>query len=74
MSNTTAAPNVHHRALITWLAVYPMITLTLGVLSPYIGHYPLYVRTLLLTAVVVPVVSYLGIPALLRAHGALFNR
>lgn len=72
--SSAATPNVHHRALITWLAVYPMITLTLGLLGPHIGHYPLYVRTLMLTAVVVPVASYLLVPALLRAHGAVFNR
>lgn len=61
-------PSVHRRALITWLAVYPTITLALGLLGPAIGRLPLLLRTLILTAVVVPVVAYALIPLLLRLN------
>lgn len=66
-----AAPSVHRRALITWLAVYPVITLTLGELGSHIGGLPLLVRTLILTGIVVPAAVYVVIPALLRLNAAL---
>ncbi|MDH6133917.1 antibiotic biosynthesis monooxygenase (ABM) superfamily enzyme [Kitasatospora sp. MAA4] len=67
-------PNIHHRALITWLAVYPTITLASTLLGPHTAHLPLAMRTLILTALVVPVVSYGVIPVLFRAHSAVTKR
>ncbi|MFC8451235.1 hypothetical protein [Kitasatospora sp. NPDC057223] len=69
-----AAPSVHRRALITWLAVYPTITLVLALVGPATAHLPLVLRTLILTVIVVPVVAYAAIPALLRANAALARR
>ena len=77
MSTSTppvAAPSVHRRALITWLAVYPTITVVLALVGPATAHLPLVLRTLILTAIVVPVVAYAAIPALLRANAALGRR
>ncbi|MFJ8677089.1 hypothetical protein [Streptomyces sp. NPDC093589] len=68
-----AAPSVHRRALITWLAVYPAITITLGLLGSVTAELPLAVRTLILTAIVVPVVVYALVPALMKAN-ARFTR
>ncbi|MFE9393345.1 hypothetical protein [Streptomyces sp. NPDC006784] len=65
------APSAHRRALITWLAVYPTITVTLGVLGPPTATLPLPVRTLILTLIVVPVAAYALIPALLRVNARL---
>ncbi|MEV6953045.1 hypothetical protein [Streptomyces sp. NPDC051183] len=61
-------PSVHRRAFITWLAVYPTITLALALLGPAMGDLPLVLRTLILTAIVIPVVAYLLIPALMKAN------
>ncbi|WP_129841605.1 hypothetical protein [Streptomyces sp. RFCAC02] len=74
MSTPAAAPSAHRRALITWLAVYPTITLTLGALGPSTAGLPLPVRTLILTAIVVPLAAYVLIPALMRANAALAGR
>jgi antibiotic biosynthesis monooxygenase (ABM) superfamily enzyme len=75
MPATTTAParqpSTHRRALITWLAVYPAITVTLGGLGPHIGRFPLLVRTLILTGIVVPVAVYVLVPALLRLNAAV---
>ncbi|MEV6005637.1 hypothetical protein AB0M29_02400 [Streptomyces sp. NPDC051976] len=60
-------PSIHRRALLTWLAVYPAITLTFLLLGPYTAHLPLALRTLAMTAVVVPAAVYVLIPALLKA-------
>lgn len=68
---TPAAPSTHRRALITWLAVYPVITLVLGLLGPSIAALPLLLRTLILTGIVVPVAAYVLVPALTKAHARL---
>lgn len=62
-----AVPSIHRRALLTWLAVYPAITATFLLLGPYTAHLPLALRTLAMTAVVVPAAVYVLIPALLKA-------
>ncbi|MFC0600217.1 hypothetical protein [Streptomyces palmae] len=63
-----AVPSVHRRALLTWLAVYPTITAAFLLLGPFTAHLPLALRTLVMTAIVVPVVVYVLIPALLKAN------
>lgn len=78
MSATTpaasAAPSVHRRALITWLAVYPTITVVLGLLGPATAPLPLALQTLILTVIVVPVAAYALIPVLMKANAALAHR
>ncbi|MFD7026949.1 hypothetical protein ACFWAR_02800 [Streptomyces sp. NPDC059917] len=69
-----AGPSAHRRALITWLAVYPTITLALGLLGPVMTDLPLPLRTLILTAVVVPVAAYALIPLLMKANAAFGRR
>ncbi|MBO9553670.1 hypothetical protein [Cellulomonas sp.] len=68
------ALSVHRRALLTWVAVYPTITVALLLLHPLIGGLPVAVQTLVLTAVVVPPVVYVLLPALLRADARLARR
>ncbi|MBW8487342.1 hypothetical protein [Actinomadura parmotrematis] len=63
----TATPSVHRRALLTWLAVYPTITVAFLLLGPATAHLPLVLRTLVMTAIVVPAAVYVLVPALLRA-------
>ncbi|MEU8774242.1 hypothetical protein [Streptomyces sp. NPDC048606] len=69
-----AAPSIHRRALITWLAVYPTITLALALLRPLLGDVPLPVQTLVLTVIAIPVVVYLVVPALMKVNAALAAR
>ncbi|MGF1425241.1 hypothetical protein [Kitasatospora sp. LaBMicrA B282] len=68
------APTVHHRALYTWLAVYPTITLASVLTAPHTTHLPVYLRTGLLVTLVVPVVVYGLMPALLKGHTAAAGR
>ncbi|MGW5107941.1 hypothetical protein [Nocardia sp. NPDC004123] len=67
-------PSVHRRALITWLAVYPTITIALALLGPEMASLPVFVRTLVLTAIVVPTSAYALIPMLLKANHHLTQR
>ena len=62
----------HHRwTLLNWLGIYPTITLLLWLLPEELrSELPLPVLTLIVTAVVVPIMSYVVMPQL--AH--LFRR
>ncbi|MGW0363708.1 hypothetical protein [Streptomyces sp. NPDC002990] len=64
-------PSVHRRAFITWLAVYPTITLVIALLGPAMEDLPLVLRTMILTVVVIPIAAYVLIPALMKANAAL---
>jgi len=52
------------QSFVTWLAIYPVITVLLWQLGPQIGSYPLAVRTLILTVVMVPVMVFVLMPML----------
>lgn len=68
------APSVHRRALITWLAIFPLVTLAQIGLAPLLGGLPIVLGTAVLTAVVVPVAVYLVLPMLLRLNARLSAR
>jgi len=53
-------------AIVVWLAIYPTITLVLWLAGPSIAGWPLALRTFAITAVVVPLMVYLLIPAFQR--------
>jgi uncharacterized protein len=53
-------------AVITWLAIYPALTITLALLSPVLAPLPLFLRTLVLTVVLVPIMVYALVPAVQR--------
>ena len=50
------AQTLHHMAA-TWLTVYPTITLLSVVLDPVISGWPMPVKTLVLTSIMVPVLT-----------------
>ncbi|KAA2252590.1 hypothetical protein F0L68_35365 [Solihabitans fulvus] len=69
-----AVPSVHRRALLTWVAVYSMITLVQSLVGPVVSGLPLPLRTLVFTVIVVPVVVYLVVPNLLRLNARLSRK
>ncbi len=54
--------NTHKLALLTWAVVYPMITFLLIVLDPLVGNLATPLRTLILTALMVPALVYVAMP------------
>lgn len=60
--------SVHVRAIATWIAIFPLVALGTGILALVGGEWPLVVRALVLTAVVVPLSVYLVVPRLLLAY------
>ncbi len=55
--------NRHKQALLTWLIVYPMITVLLAILEPVVAGLALPLRTLVLSVIMVPALVYLALPA-----------
>ena len=53
-------------AVLIWLAIYPSITFLLWLAGPRIASWPLALRTLALTAVLVPLMVFVLIPAIQR--------
>ncbi|WP_216844072.1 hypothetical protein [Phytoactinopolyspora alkaliphila] len=67
-------PSIHRRALITWLAIFPLVCLGQVGLSPVVDELPLVVSALILTVVVVPVAVYVVVPFLLKANARISRR
>jgi antibiotic biosynthesis monooxygenase (ABM) superfamily enzyme len=53
-------------AVVVWLAIYPSLTLLVWLVGPKIAHWPLALRTLVFTVVLVPWMVFLALPALQR--------
>ena len=53
-------------AATTWLAIYPAITLLLLLVQDLLAPFPVPLRTLLLTGLLVPLMTYLLMPAVTR--------
>lgn len=61
-----AAPPRYKLALLTWAGAYTVITLILAVLGPVMAPWPLPLRTLLLSVLMVVTMTWLVMPSLTR--------
>lgn len=66
-------PPRYKLAVLTWLAIYPALTLTLALLGPALAPMPLFLRTLIVTAVLVPIMVYVLVPATHRIFAGWLN-
>jgi uncharacterized protein len=67
-------PPRHRMAVVVWLAIYPTITLLLALTGPLTDDWPLPLRTLLLTAIAVPLMVFVLLPRLQRGLGPWLAR
>lgn len=67
-------PSVHVRALITWLAIFPLVTLGFLTIVPAMGDAHPILKVFVLTLVVVPLAVYLVVPALMRLYAKLMRK
>lgn len=65
------APSVHVRAVITWLAIFPLVAIGMTALGPLTESWHPVMRSLLLTLLVVPVAVYVVVPRLFAGYGRL---
>jgi antibiotic biosynthesis monooxygenase (ABM) superfamily enzyme len=59
-------PRRYKQALLTWLAVYPTLTLFLAILNPLMEGWPLPLRTLLVVSLMIPTLFWVILPLLNR--------
>ncbi|MFF3177812.1 hypothetical protein ACFVQ0_34935 [Streptomyces sp. NPDC057900] len=67
-------PSVHVRVLLTWLAVFTALTVVQLAIGPYVAGFPMLLRTLVITGIVVPAVVYAMVPNLLKVRTAALRR
>ena len=65
MSNKARPPR-YKLAVVTWAGAYAVITLILWLLGPSMASWPLPVRTLLISVIMVITLTWVVIPALTR--------
>jgi antibiotic biosynthesis monooxygenase (ABM) superfamily enzyme len=61
-------PSVHVRAVITWLAIFPLVSLGFYTVVPLMGNAHTMLKVLVLTLVVVPLAVYLVVPNLMKLY------
>ena len=59
-------PSVHIRALITWLAIFPLVSLGFLTIVPLMGTAHPILKVFVLTLVVVPLAVYVVVPNLMK--------
>ncbi|POH63311.1 hypothetical protein C3B59_10810 [Cryobacterium zongtaii] len=62
---------MHARAVITWIAIFPLVTLGFFAIAPFATDWNPVLRAFVLSIVVVPVAVYLVVPQLMRAYGRM---
>jgi antibiotic biosynthesis monooxygenase (ABM) superfamily enzyme len=68
-------PNRHKMVLLTWVGIWPTITIVLSFALPVLlPRFPLPVVTLIVTIFVVPLMGYVVMPTLLRLFGSWVRR
>jgi uncharacterized protein len=65
-----ARPSRYKLALLTWAGAYALITAILATLGPTVADWPLILRTLLLSVLMVVALTWLVMPALTRLFRA----
>ena len=65
---------MHVRAVITWLAIFPLVAIGMMLIAPISESWHPVLRAFVLTLVVVPLAVYVVVPQLLRGYGALRRR
>ena len=64
-------PSVHVRAFITWLAIFPLVSLGFLTIVPAMGDAHPLLKVFVLTLVVVPLAVYLVVPALMKVYSRI---
>jgi len=61
-------PSNHIRAVITWLAIFPLVSLGFYTVIPVMGNAHPLLKVFVLTLVVVPLAVYLVVPNLMKFY------
>jgi antibiotic biosynthesis monooxygenase (ABM) superfamily enzyme len=64
-------PSVHVRAFITWLAIFPLVSIGFLTIVPAMGDAHPLLKVFVLTLVVVPLAVYLVVPSLMKLYARI---
>lgn len=64
MNNTKHKARKYKTAILIWIAIYPTINLLFWILGDTLNALPMYLRTLILTLLLVPLMVYVLLPLL----------
>ena len=67
-------PKKWKTALVIWIAIYPTLTLLIALFGEHLLLLPLPLRTLVMTAVLVPLLVFVLVPALHKVFGGWVGR
>jgi hypothetical protein len=67
-------PSVHIRAVITWLAIFPLVSLGFLTIVPLMGDAHPILKVFVLTLVVVPLAVYVVVPNLMKLAGKILAK
>ena len=67
-SARTAAPSIHVLAVLTWLAIFPLVAIGITAMAPFTVSWDPLLRVFVLTTVVVPLSVYLVVPWFVRIY------
>ena len=59
------APSIHARVLVTWLAIFPMVAIALGLVEVLASEWPSLLKAFVLSTIIVPLAVYLVVPFIL---------
>ena len=69
----TAAPSIHVLAVLTWLAIFPLVAIGITAMAPFTMSWDPLLRVFVLTTVVVPLSVYLVVPWFMRIYDRYFG-
>lgn len=64
-------PSVHARAVITWIAIFPLVTMGFFAIAPFASEWNPVLRAFVLSVVVVPLAVYVVVPQLMKIFGKI---
>jgi antibiotic biosynthesis monooxygenase (ABM) superfamily enzyme len=62
------APSIHVLAVLTWLAIFPLVAIGITAMGPFTVSWDPLLRVFVLTTVVVPLSVYLVVPWFVRIY------
>lgn len=74
MVNAPQPVSVHVRAVITWIAIFPLVALGLTFLGPALGPLHPVLKAFILTIIIVPLAVYVIVPKLLGLYLKLSHK
>ena len=72
-SSASTAPSIHVLAVLTWLAIFPLVAIGITAMAPFTVSWDPLVRVFVLTTVVVPLSMYLVVPWFVRIYDRLLG-